>query len=71
MPWLRALRATAHSWWHFVVVERVGYRRASVITPADEQRREERDRRLNGLEVLLAMLDVRTDITAGPQKRRS
>lgn len=65
------LLATWRSWWQFVVVERVGYRRDSTITPDDHERMQERDRKLNQLEVLLVLLNVKTDLSAGPHKRRT
>lgn len=66
----RAL-ATWRSWWQFVVVERVGYRRESIITPHDHELREARDQKLNQLEVLLVLLNVKTDLSHGPHKRRT
>lgn len=70
MKWAQAL-STARSWWQFVVVERVGYRRPSVITEEDHARMEERERKLNQLEVLLVLLNVKSDLSSSPHKRHT
>lgn len=70
MKWADAL-STVRAWWQFVVVEHVGYRRPSVITQEDHARMAERDRKLNQLEVLLVLLNVKSDLSSSPHKRRT
>ncbi len=63
---LRALR----SWWVFLVVERVGYRRPSSVTPEDDALREEMAQRVNLLEDKLVLWDVQGDVLSGRRRHR-
>ncbi len=53
-----------HSWWQFLVVERVGRRRPSSVTPEDDALRVEMVKRVNAVEEKLVLLDIRADVYA-------